>query len=104
MDGKVGEMSTRMTIASGKSWHLYEDATDETVWLETYGEPFQARTGEAGLRLPSAAIDAIRTARSGCFPHLRGESATTAPTAGNESFMMLNAGMGGSVAGKGDNV
>ena len=65
-------MSTRMTIASGKSWHLYEDATDETVWLETYGESFQARTGEAGLRLPSAAIDAIRTARSGCFPHLRG--------------------------------
>ena len=88
-------MSTRMTIASGKSWHLYEDATDETVWLETYGEPFQARMGEAGLRLPSAAIDAIRTARSGYFPHLRGESATTAPTAGNESFMMLNAGKGG---------
>lgn len=65
-------MSTKCTIDHAEKWHLYEDAVDETVWLETRGVDFIAGLGLVRIRLPEEAVDAIRKARASNFPHLRG--------------------------------
>jgi hypothetical protein len=69
-------MSTKCTIDHGKTWHLYEDAIDETVWIETRAEPFAACCGKVRVQMPAALIDAIRKAKPGHFPHLRTPNAT----------------------------
>jgi len=68
-------MSTRCTIKGGGQWHLYEDAIDESVWLELReGCDFVACPDSVRVRLPEAAIDAIREAGQKKFPHLRADN------------------------------
>jgi len=64
-------MSTKCTIDHDDKWHLYEDAIDETVWLETTGFDFVAGPDRIRVHLPEEAIDAIRKAKASYFPHLR---------------------------------
>ena len=64
-------MSTKATIASGNFWSLYEEMTDNTVWLRTSNHDFVATPGGVRVLLPPAAIDAIRAAPAPAFPHLR---------------------------------
>jgi hypothetical protein len=66
-------VSSKCTIDHGDDWHLYEDAVDETVWIETRGWPFETRCGAVRIRVPPAVIDAIRKAKASYFPHLRKE-------------------------------
>jgi hypothetical protein len=64
-------MSTRATIAHGPGWALYEEMTDETVYVDVHGTRYCAFNGGAWIELPPAVIDAIRAAKPESFPHLR---------------------------------
>lgn len=64
-------MSTKCTIDRGENWSVYEDAADESVWVETRGVAFAAFPGSVRVLLPTEAIDAIRKASADSFPHLR---------------------------------
>jgi hypothetical protein len=65
-------VSTKATIAGGggRNWSLYEEMTDDTVWLRT-SHDFVATPGGVRVLLPPAAIDAIRAVTLSAFPHLR---------------------------------
>jgi hypothetical protein len=66
-------MSTKCTIAHGKSWHLYEEWMDnDKVYLGISGVDYFATPGSIIVQLPPDVIDAIRSANSSAFPHLRG--------------------------------
>jgi hypothetical protein len=76
----VGDaMSTKCTIDHDDKWHLYEDALDETVWVETRGYDFAAGLHAIRIQLPEAVIDAIRKADACRFPHLRTANASLTP-------------------------
>ena len=69
-------MSTKITIKAGDDWCLYEEWTDDTVWLDVSRVPFLADERGVDLRLPPAVIDAIRAAPAAAFPHLREKEPT----------------------------
>jgi hypothetical protein len=66
-------VSTKCTIDHGDNWHLYEEAIDQTVWIETRGLKFDAHLGLVRIQIPPAVIDAIRKTKASYFPHLRKE-------------------------------
>jgi hypothetical protein len=68
-------MSTKISIKAGDDWYIYEEWIDGSVWLETQGQPFEARKGSVEVKLPPALIDAIRAAPAAAFPHLREKEA-----------------------------
>lgn len=66
-------MSTKSTIISTSTFHLYEDMQEYEVWLfDRYPNWFGDATG-IGIELSSELIDAIRAAPASAFPHLWGK-------------------------------
>jgi len=68
-------MSTKCTIAHREGMHLFEDCVTEIVWLDCETD-FVATPGLIRVQLPPDVIDAIRSANSSAFPHLRGTDCT----------------------------
>ncbi|GAB5562067.1 MAG: hypothetical protein SynsKO_37140 [Synoicihabitans sp.] len=62
-------MSTKQTLASGQSFHLFEEALDpsQNVWLDLDGCTFEATAQGIRVEIPLAIWEVIRQHTPACF-------------------------------------